>query len=663
MRRFLLFSILAISLIINSCQQKEKKSLKLPFLFSNHMVLQQNEKVAFWGAYNPNDKISIKGSWGEEALAQSDENGDWLVKIQTLKGGGPYTINIITSDSTIVLNDVLFGEVWLASGQSNMQMPLKGWPPNDAIKDSENEIASSENSNIRMFTLPRTLSVVPLEDIEGQWVASSPETAGDFSATAYFFAKRLQNELKVPIGIIHSSWGGTPAEAWTSEDNLRKLGDFDEALDLVKNPETFKIIDNWFSQFPSQNFPETKEQWEQIEFADIDAAKLDFDDSKWASIEIPGRIDIMENGAFNGAVWIRKEFEIIDTSSDYFLIIGAVDDMDATYVNGEKIGGLAGSGFSNVSREMTVPKRLLKKGTNMIAIRIIDTGGRGSVEGPIELMNNSGTSISITGTWKYLVIAEIYLGKFYGYGLDKGIENRPDILQLNPHIPSVLYNAMINPLVPFTLKGAIWYQGESNVGRDEQYKRLFPSMINDWREKWQTEFPFYFVQIAPYKYNPDPTSHVSQKLREAQRYSLKTPKTGMVVTLDIGDVENIHPANKQDVGSRLAGLALANNYGMDIIASGPLYKGMTKKENKIIIEFDYANNGLIAGAQGLIGFEIAGEDKVYKEAIAIIENNTIELKAKGIDNPQYARYAWRDDSVASLFNKQGLPASSFSSED
>ena len=662
MRSSLLFSILALSLILHSCEQKEKIDLKLPFLFSDHMVLQQNEKVSIWGQYNPKDNIEINGSWGEKAIAESDGNGDWSLKIQTPKAGGPFTINIITSDSTIVLNDILFGEVWLASGQSNMQMPLKGWPPNDVIKDSKNEIASAAYPDIRMFTVPMTLSLVPLEDIEGKWLASSPESAGDFSATAYFFAKRLQKELKVPIGIIHSSWGGTPAEAWTSEANLRKLGDFDDALDLVNNPKTFELVDNWFGQFPSQDFPETKEQWEQMDFADIDAAKPEFDDSNWTSIEIPGPIDLLKNDAFDGAVWIRKEFEITDTSSDYLLHIGAIDDMDATYINGEKVGGLVGDGFWNVPREMIVPKNLLKKGENTIAIRIIDTGGGGSVDGPVELKSEDGTAINLEGTWKYLVIAEIYLGKFYGYGLKNSIENRPDVLQLNPYIPSVLYNAMINPLVPYSIKGAIWYQGESNVGRDEQYRRLFPTMINDWREKWQFDFPFYFVQIAPYNYSPDPASHVSQKLREAQRQTLNTPKTGMVVTLDIGEVDNIHPANKQDVGSRLAGLALANDYGKDLMASGPLYKSMSKSGNKIILEFDYAKNGIKAGEEGLKGFEIAGEDKVYYKAEATIVSNTIVLKAVGVDEPLHARYAWRDDSSACLFNIEGLPASSFSTE-
>ena len=630
------------------------------------MVLQQNEEVSFWGSYNPNDNISIKGSWGEQAMTDTDEKGNWKLKLQTPKaGGGPYTIDIITSDSTIVLNDVLIGEVWLASGQSNMQMPLKGWPPNDIIQNSAAEIADADHPQIRMFTVPMTLSAVPLDDIEGKWVASATETAGDFSATAYFFAKRLQEELKIPIGIIHSSWGGTPAEAWTSENNLRKLEDFNDALDVVKNPEAFKLVDNWFSQFPSQDFPETKEQWEQMEFADLDAAKLEFDDSKWSSINIPGPIDEMENGNFDGAVWIRRSFEITDISNDYILKIGAIDDMDLTYINGEKVGGLAGAGFWNVEREMIVSKNLLKKGKNVIAIRIIDTGGPGSVDGPIELIDHKGKAISLKGNWKSLIIAEIYLGKFYGYGLKNSMKNRPDVLQLNPNMPSVLFNAMISPLVPYNIKGAIWYQGESNVGRAEQYKRLFPAMISDWREQWNSKFPFYFVQIAPFNYfsyNADPASHISQHLREAQRLALGTPKTGMVVTLDIGDVQNIHPANKQDVGSRLAGLALANDYGKDLVGSGPSYKGSQTSGNKMILEFDHVGSGLKSAEKILTGFEIAGANKQYIEAKANIVGNTIEVMAPGLEKPLYVRYAWRDDSIASLFNKEGLPASSFSSE-
>jgi len=584
MKPCLYFFALLLSVLSTSCETTEKKQLELSKLFSDHMVLQQNSEVAVWGAYTPGRTISLKGSWGTEVSVTSDASGLWETKLLSPAAGGPHQLQVITADSTIVINDILFGEVWLASGQSNMQMPLKGWPPNDPIQNSAEEIAAANYPEIRMFTVARNMSVKPVNSITGEWKAASPETAGDFSASAYFFARRLHQELKVPIGIVHSSWGGTPAEAWTSSKTLRELGDFDEELDVIEKPGVFDQVNQWFAQWPSKEFPTTEEEWQNLDFSDAAVTEPAFDDSGWIPVELPGRIDLIHEKAFDGAVWLRKEFDLTEEpASDYTLNMGAIDDMDATYINGQKIGGLAGQGYWNVPRTMKVPKSLLKKGKNIIAIRVIDTGGGGSVGGPIEMSNEEG-AVSLEGTWKSIQIAEIYMNKFYVYDPAKGSAGRPELIQMNPNIPSILFNAMLHPLVPFTIKGAIWYQGESNVGRDEQYKRLFPAMIRDWRQKWDDEFPFYFVQIAPYLYNPDPDGQVSQKLRESQRLSLKTPKTGMVVTLDIGNPKNIHPANKQDVGSRLAGLAMANDYGKDLVASGPLYKGFKTENSKLPLE-------------------------------------------------------------------------------
>jgi len=486
MRIYQLFLALILGFIVISCQPEDKRQLKMSPLFSDHMVLQQNQDIAFWGEYSPMKKITLSGSWGDEATTESDANGQWKMTLTSPAAGGPYSINVISADSTIMIDDVLFGEVWLASGQSNMEMPLKGWPPNDPIANSSEEISNANYPNIRMFTVARNLSGAPLDTIRGQWVASSPETAGDFSASAYFFARRLQDELKVPIGIIHSSWGGTPAEAWTSSVVLRELGDFNTELDAIEKSNS-----------------------------------------------------------------LEKETDTV---------------------------------------------------------------------------------------------------------------NGPDQLELHSNMPSVLFNAMINPLLPYTIKGAIWYQGESNVGRDEQYKRVFPAMINDWRNRWADDFPFYFVQIAPYIYNKNPDLQISQKLRDAQRHALKTAKTGMVVTLDIGNPTNIHPANKQDVGYRLAGLALANDYGKAIVASGPLFKGFTKAKHKLVVAFDFVGSGLLCNEKKLKGFEIAGADKVFESAKAKIKNGMVEVSSRSIKNPEYVRYAWKDDSQATLFNLEGLPASSFSSE-
>ncbi|MEJ7684169.1 MAG: sialate O-acetylesterase [Segetibacter sp.] len=287
--------------------------------------------------------------------------------------------------------------------------------------------------------------------------------------------------------------------------------------------------------------PKTNKQWENISFADLAAAKPGFDDSKWTTIKLPGRFDQLNEGEFDGAIWLRKEFIVEDITADYILKIGAIDDMDATYINGKKIGGLAGQRAANAPREMVIPKSLLVKGKNTIAIRAIDTGGPGSVSGQMTISNNSGADISIAGNWKSQVVAEIYNGKFYVYDLQTDISKRPDIAQLNSNSPTVLFNAMINPLIPYTIKGVIWYQGESNVGRAEQYKRLFPLMIEDWRDKWGYQFPFYYVQLAPFLYSAPDQKEQSQKLRNAQRYALKLPKTGMVSTLDIGYLKTAHP--------------------------------------------------------------------------------------------------------------------------
>ena len=663
MKTYIYFIAILLSLFSFSFHPFQQNELKISNLFSDHMVLQQKQEVNLWGKYTPGQELTISSSWGIETSTTSDTNGNWKSKLTTPEAGGPYSIQIVAKDTIITMEDVMIGEVWLASGQSNMEMPLKGWPPNDTIKNSSQEIIEANYSDIRMFTAVRNLSRNPMKSITGEWNSVSSETAGDMSATAYFFAKRLHQELNVPIGIIHSSWGGTAAEAWTSNEKLRKLGDFNEMIDDLENPEMQHTIENWFQHRDTQEIPITDEQWQNINFSDLAATEQLFDDSQWDTIELPGRYDQFNSVEFDGAIWLRKKFTIQDVTSDYVLKIAAIDDMDATYVNGKKIGGLAGKGFWNVAREMVIPKSLLKKGSNTIAIRAIDTGGPGEINGPMTLSNNNGDSISIDGNWKFQLVSEVVNGKFYIYDLHTDMSKRPDMLQLHPNLPTVLFNAMINPLVNYTINGAIWYQGEANVGRDEQYKRLFPAMIEDWREQWGYNFPFYFVQIAPFIYNPNPDEQVSQKLRDAQRYSLKTPKTGMVVTLDIGNSKNIHPANKQDVGERLARLALANDYDKDIVPCGPLYKQLEKSGNKMTIKFDYVGSGLVSSDSGLTGFEIAGADKVYVPAIAKIKGTTVEVWHSSVATPLYVRYAWRDDSIASLFNLEGLPASSFTSDE
>ena len=664
MSKNLLFSLIHFLFFLPSFSFQDKNdtiSLQLTSLFSDHMVLQQKSNVKFWGTDKPNNEITISTSWENESKTIVDINGHWNVSIGTPSAGGPFKIEIKSNQHKIVLNDIMIGEVWLASGQSNMEMTLMGWPPNDIINNADEEIAKSSNSKIRMFNVEKQISINPLDDVKGSWKVSSPEETKNFSASAYFFAKELFKKLQVPIGIINSSWGGTPAESWTSKKTIDTFNEFKSVTQSINTSDLFKNELKWFSQFKAIGIPTTDEQWINLNLLDNLIVEKSYNDSDWEEIQLPGRYDNQINGGeFNGAVWFRKNIVIDNLDSDYILTIGAVDDMDETYVNGHKIGGLIGMGFWNKKREFKIPKSILKKGNNTIAVRAIDAEGVGEIIGPMTLSNNN-IKVSLNGNWKYKLIAEIYNNKFYLYGINNiDFNSRIKTIKLNSGVPTVLYNGMINPLVPYTIKGVIWYQGESNVGRADQYENLFPAMIRDWREKWNYDFPFYYVQIAPYQYNINKDSLLdqSQELREAQRNSLKTKNTGMVVTMDIGNFNNIHPSNKQDIGSRLARLALSNNYSINIVPSGPIFNGLKVIGSKLILEFENPGSRLISKGD-LLGFEIAGADKKYVFANATIINNQVELYSDKIKNPLYARYAWKDKAVPSLFNLEGLPASSF----
>ena len=669
-RSFILFSlVLAVILLLFLNTVPGQKKLEINPLFSDHMVLQQNQEVAFWGNYSPNKKIKITATWGSEATTKVDNNGNWKLSLNTPNAGGPFEIKIKSNDSSILLKDIMIGEVWLASGQSNMTMPLKGWPPDYLVENYVQEIADADFPAIRMFTVGKNISAMPQNNLKGEWKLCAPETAGDFSATAYFFARRLYQELNIPIGIIHSSWGGTPIEAWTSFGQLETVKDIVPNFETEDDPKLRSSKKEWVSSWNIKQVPTSDSAWSSIDFADLAAAKNNFNDEEWLTVELPNSFEKIGLGDFDGVVWFRKTIEMEDISTDYALSLGAVDDMDVTYFNGHKVGATMGLDKSQLQRVYTVPKAIVQKGKNTIAIRMIDTGGAGgfSSENALLISNNNSSSISLAGAWKLRTIGEIFNeGNFYIYGFsDKNNLRRYDsFVNLTPKTPNALFNGMIHPIVPYTVKGVVFYQGEASVNWGALYEQLFPLLINDWRMQWNVDFPFYFVQIAPFKYNNrgDLIYDVSQKLREAQRHALSIKNTGMVVTMDIGDYAKIHPANKQDVGARLAGLALANNYGKNIVASGPLYKSHVIKGNKLILDFTFKGTGLIAKNEKLVGFEIAGTDKKFIPAIANIVADKIEVYAPALANPAYVRYAWRDQGVASLFNKEGLPASSFTSE-
>jgi len=678
-RNILNLTLLVSLFFFYSCKDSQQSELKLNPLFSNHMVLQQKQNVAVWGMYIPKQKVLVKGSWGEESSTITDLNGNWKLTIPTPSAGGPFEINIITKDTNMLLEDVMIGEVWLASGQSNMEMDFNYCC--NSTDYSEIEISNADYPQVRMLNVSKQLSTSPANDFDGIWEKAIKKNITKFSAAGYFFAKRLHNELNVPIGIIHASWGGTDIEAWTSREKLSSLSFLDKKMKpydkLVEDSSKSK---KWFSQFNSINVPSDiwylflgdklgfPDKWRNLNFKDEAYITSDYNNyEQWKQLELPGTFDnVFKTKDFNGAILFRKSFTLDEIKGDYSLHLGPISDMDFSYINGEEIGSSLGKA-SGRDRVYKIPKKLLKIGENNIIIRVINQYGEGKV-GTISLNNTIGGDLSLAGQWNYRVSAEVYgqinsfkwpYTDFYLYDKEAiNFSERPPVVNYSSSAPSGLFNGMINPLIPYNIKGTIWYQGENNVQRFKEYETLFPALIKDWRTKWNTAFSFYFVQIAPfYNYNG-----LSSSLRDVQRKSLNIPKTGMVVTLDIGEINDIHPSNKHDVGNRLAGLALAKDYGKLIVASGPLYKSHQISGNKLLLEFDFIGSGLMPKGSKLLEFEIAGDNKNYVPAEAMVVGNKVHIFSSSIPKPIYARYAWKDSSPASLFNKEGLPASSFTTE-
>jgi len=663
---FILYSI--ISLFFVRCLDFGfGPRLELPSVFSDNMILQRETDVYIWGKSYPNENVEVISSWGEKSITTSDLNGKWITKLSTPEAGGPYQVGIKSKKSKITLNDVLIGEVWLASGQSNMEMPLKGWLPNDPIENSKYEILNAEFPQVRMFHVDDEINEkklsFPSSSLNGNWISSNKHTARHFSAIGYFFAVELHKSLNMPIGILHSSMGGSPLDSWISEDKFRSMGRFVDTLDALNDGDIDILSKNWFDKWEYVDVPRKKREWNKLILSDFKINYLNFNDLAWDTTTLPARYDTLIAENFDGIIIFRKNFEILNSDYDYFLHIGAIDDMDNIFINGNHIGGLLGYGYWDDKRYYRIPRSFLKLGNNIITIVCIDIGGPGRVKGPMQIESKHKDKIVIEGTWRYKPLAEIYRKKLYLYTSDADLSKRVKISDKNQFFPSLLYKKMIEPLVPFSIKGAIWYQGESNVGRHRQYNILFPQLINDWRKKWDKEFSFYFVQISPFRYDENLEDQKSQKLREAQKVGLQLSRTGMVVTLDIGDINNIHPANKRAVGERLSNLALKNDYGVNKSAESPCYKDHKVIDDILIIRFDYAKLGLVFKNSLKYGFEIAGEDKdFYKAQAKIRDNNLVYLSSEFVKEPKYARYAWSDTSSATLFNSDGFPASSFTTE-
>jgi sialate O-acetylesterase len=633
-----LFYLLIISQTV-FCQ------VRLPRLVSDGMVLQRDASVKIWGWAEAGEEISISFN-GKTYNTAADTDGKWAVTLPELKAGGPYSMDINASNH-LTLKDILIGDVWVCSGQSNMDLTM------DRVKYRyEDVIANSNNPAIRRFFVSKRYDFnTPQQDLQsGRWESANPKSILRFTATGYFFAKALYEKYEVPIGLIHASVGGSPAQAWLSEDALKAFPEYLQTVKKFKDSSYLNQILEKDNATSNAWYSRIKQLDKGLEKGQKPWFDEDYDASEWATMDVPGYWADHELGPVNGVVWFRKEIDIPASmiGKPARLWLGRIVDADQSYVNGNRVGEIA---YEWPPRIYDIPSNLLTPGKNIIVVRVINysTSHGGFVPDKLYKLTAGGQTVDLTGLWQYKVgtVAVPLSPKTF-------IEWQP----------VGLYNGMIAPLLNYTIKGVIWYQGESNAGRALEYQKLFPALIADWRAKWkQGDFPFLYVQLANFMEAKDqPTESSWAELREAQLKTLDVANTAMAVAIDIGEWNDIHPLNKEDVGKRLALAAQKVAYGdEEVVCSGPIYQSMKIQDNKIIITFTNIGSGLTAKGDGeLKHFAIAGSNKEFVWAKAKIEGDKVIVCNVNITNPVAVRYAWADNPEgANLYNKEGLPASPF----
>ena len=635
--------------------------MKLAALFSDHMVLQRDMAIPVWGWAEPGSQVSVEIA-GNCAMATVGTDGKWMVRLPALAAGGPYTLNVRTLGAApLVVSDVLVGEVWLCSGQSNMEFPLSG------VQNSEAERALADHPQIRLFKVPLAAEVKPQSDTKALWKVCTQASACTFSAVAYFHGVELQKRLGVPVGLIDSSRGGTRAECWASREGLMAES---ALLPLVAECDRLFLFDpNEVAEYRRQ-----LASWEKTHLKRVPPPNLGFEQGwarpegnqdGWKPMELPGHWQ-RAGLNFSGVLWFRREVEIPSAwaGQDLTLSIGACDKSDWTYFNGEFLGSLTFEENPlaySISRVYTVPGRLVKAGKNVVAVRVYSHINDAGMTGPAESMfvkpasSLNADTIPIKGTWTYRVEHN------FGLASPPVIPPGPD----TPKAPCALYAGMIAPLVPYAVRGAIWYQGESNTDLPHQpseYRTLFPALIRDWRQHWgQDHFHFHFVQLARFRPpQSQPGESSWAELREAQTQTLALPDTAMAVIIDTGEEADIHPKNKQDVGLRLAWSALSKIHGLkDVTPSGPLYKACKVEGSQMRLFFDHVEGGLEARNGALQAFAIAGADRKFFWADARIDGDTVVVSSPEVSAPVAVRYGWADNPACNLYNCGGLPASPF----
>lgn len=636
--------LLLVLVILNTAPNLFSQ-VQLPRLIRDSMILQRDQQVNIWGWASAGERVVVKFN-GKQYKTKADATGNWKIHLPPTKAGGPYNMEI-SGKNKVTLQNILFGDVWFCSGQSNMvhQMNIHD------ITYAE-DIKTANYPGIRQFLVPVANSLEgPKSNLaNGSWKPAVGEDVRPFSAVAYFFAKKIYEKYHIPIGIINASVGGTPIEAWTSEEGLKEFPALQTTIQKNKdtayinelNRRAFSTTTNRPQQITDKGLAETPKWFE-----------TNYNPKGWHTINIPGYWEDQGIKDLNGVVWYRREIDIPASMAGKpaKVFLGRIVDADVLYINGKQVGNTT---YMYPQRRYNVPADLLKPGKNMLVVKVINNSGKGGFVPDKPYCIFAGTdTIDLKGTWQYKV-GEVFTPRG-GQGFGGGIAAQNQ--------PSALYNAMVAPVTTYTIKGVLWYQGESNTGRASDYTRLQPAQIADWRNKWQQgDIPFLFVQLPNFMdANYIPSESQWAELREAQLRSLSVPNTGMVVAIDLGEWNDIHPDNKKDVGERLATAALKISYGENLIHSGPIFKSSEKQGNKIIIRFDHTGSGLVTNdGEGPAEFAIAGADKKFVWAKAKIEGDTIIVWNEEIKNPVYVRYAWADNPVnPNLYNKEGLPASPF----
>lgn len=628
-----LFLFLSQNLIISA-------QLTMPRVFSNHMVLQRNIEIPVWGNAVAGKELTVLFG-GTQTKTYADENGKWLLHIPKFKAGGPYKLVVFVTENPeqkIEFEDVLVGDVWLASGQSNMELQVQ------EAKNAKAEIKQANYPNIRFFFVAHNKSVKPEADIlAGSWKVCDSSTVKTTSAVAYYFARKIHRDINVPIGILQATWGGSPVEAWTSKEMMLTSSITRNqviAIDSVKPvhfvKDSLDLIHFWDIVYHPKNN------------TDNIITQPAYDDSKWDEVSMPSVLKTSGIPYYEGMIWLRKTIELpvgFD-SKTVTLNMGHPEMNYSVYLNGKEICKTVWN--ANKTHNYTIPKGLLHTGKNIIAVRMAYLWGGGGFNPPAQEMyfSDGKSQISIAGSWKYKKDMEPSLPKIHNY----------------QYYPTLLYNAMIHPLIPYGLKGFLWYQGEANDSLAYYYRTLFPMMITDWRVRFQQGYlPFLYVQLPNYKKRQaGPMESEWAELREAQAMALNHPNTGMVCAIDLGVTDNIHPTNKQDVGLRLALQAEKMLYGKQGTVSGPLFRSYKIDGNSIRISFSETGAGLKTNdSLAPREFTIAGDDKKFYNAKAQIQGDEIIISSEKVINPIAVRYAWCDNPDCNLINAEGFPAVPF----